>query len=167
MAEAELRKPITGIVGCCARAASGHAAAPPRSVMNSRRIHSITSSAVASRVGGTVEAEHPGGLEVDDQLELGRLHDRQVRRLRALKDAAGVDADLTIRIRNVGPVAHQPAGFGNSHATQMSRGSMVRRQMDKLDTLAGEEGVAADERASGCSRTKVAKAASISGWCWR
>ena len=45
------------------------------------------------------EAEHPGGLEVDDQLELGRLHDRQVRRLRALEDAAGIDADLTIRIR--------------------------------------------------------------------
>ena len=33
-----LRKPITGIAGCCARAASGHAAAPPRSVMNSRRL---------------------------------------------------------------------------------------------------------------------------------
>ena len=33
-----LRNPITGIAGCCARAASGHAAAaPPSSVMNSRR----------------------------------------------------------------------------------------------------------------------------------
>ena len=32
------RNPITGIAGCCARAASGHAAAaPPSSVMNSRR----------------------------------------------------------------------------------------------------------------------------------
>jgi hypothetical protein len=32
------RDPITGIVGCCARAANGHAAAAPlRSVMNSRR----------------------------------------------------------------------------------------------------------------------------------
>src|SRR5215472_10516885 len=29
--------PITGIPGCCAPAASGHAAAPPSSVMNSRR----------------------------------------------------------------------------------------------------------------------------------
>src|SRR5436309_1330673 len=27
-----------GIAGCCARAASGHAAAPPSSVMNSRRL---------------------------------------------------------------------------------------------------------------------------------
>src|SRR5262249_50315706 len=34
-----LTKPITGIAGCCARAASGHAAAaPPTSVMNSRRL---------------------------------------------------------------------------------------------------------------------------------
>ena len=33
-----LRNPITGIAACCARAASGHAAAaPPTSVMNSRR----------------------------------------------------------------------------------------------------------------------------------
>ena len=40
-------------MGCCARAASGHvAAAPPTSVTNSA-LHSITSSARASRVGGT------------------------------------------------------------------------------------------------------------------
>ena len=32
------RNPITGIAGCCARAASGHpTAATPRSVMTSRR----------------------------------------------------------------------------------------------------------------------------------
>ena len=30
--------PITGIAGCCACAASGHAAAPPRKLMNSRRL---------------------------------------------------------------------------------------------------------------------------------
>jgi len=34
------RNPITGIVGCCARASSGHAAAPPSTVMNSRRLKS-------------------------------------------------------------------------------------------------------------------------------
>src|SRR5215472_12176266 len=32
-----LKIQITGIACCCARAASGHAAAPPRSVMKSRR----------------------------------------------------------------------------------------------------------------------------------
>jgi hypothetical protein len=33
----ELRYPITGIAGCCARASTGHAAAPAWSVMKSRR----------------------------------------------------------------------------------------------------------------------------------
>lgn len=36
-AEGKLRHPITGIAGCCARAANDNAAAPPTSVMNSRR----------------------------------------------------------------------------------------------------------------------------------
>src|SRR6266446_8352862 len=38
------------------------------------------------------EAERPGDLMVDNQLELRRLHDRQIRRLRTLEDTAGVDA---------------------------------------------------------------------------
>jgi hypothetical protein len=33
-----LTNPITGMTGCCARAASGQAAAPPSSVINSRRL---------------------------------------------------------------------------------------------------------------------------------
>jgi hypothetical protein len=40
LGERLLRNPITGIAGCCARAASGHAAAPPSSEMNSRRLMS-------------------------------------------------------------------------------------------------------------------------------
>src|SRR6516165_8026269 len=36
--EAIWRNPITGIAACCARAAIGHAAAPPSSVINSRRL---------------------------------------------------------------------------------------------------------------------------------
>jgi hypothetical protein len=52
--------------------------------------HSITSSARASSVGGTVEAERLGGLEVDHQLVLGRRLHRQVGRLLALEDAIDV-----------------------------------------------------------------------------
>jgi hypothetical protein len=33
-----LMNPTTGSAGCCARAANGHAAAPPSSVMNARRL---------------------------------------------------------------------------------------------------------------------------------
>ena len=42
-------------------------------------------------------------LSIDDQLELGRLHDRQVGWLRALENAAGIDADLAIRIAMLVP----------------------------------------------------------------
>jgi hypothetical protein len=82
-----------------------------------------------------VEAEHPGGPGVDDQLELVRLHDQQVRRLGALEDATGIDADLTKCIRNVGSVAHQPTGFGIV-AQRICRGEPVeRRQLDQLDVM--------------------------------
>ena len=52
--------------------------------------YSITSSARASSVGGTVEAERLGSLEVDDQLVLGRRLHRQVGWLLALEDAVDV-----------------------------------------------------------------------------
>ena len=45
------------------------------------------------------EAERLGGLEVDDQLDLRGLLDRQVGRLLALENAAGIDAGLTVCIR--------------------------------------------------------------------
>ena len=46
--EAPFRNPTTGI-GCCARAGSGHAAAaPPRSVMNSRRLMGHTTEAISA-----------------------------------------------------------------------------------------------------------------------
>src|SRR6516164_6863949 len=37
-------------------------------------------------------------LEVDNQLELGRLHDRQIGRVRALKNPARIDSRLPISI---------------------------------------------------------------------
>src|SRR6266566_4452984 len=61
--DAALRKPITGIAGCCARAASGHvAAAPPRSVMNSRRFVCRESS-ILSGDGGSVMTVSPSRPE--------------------------------------------------------------------------------------------------------
>ena len=47
------------------------------------------------------EAEHPGSRGIDDQFELARLHNRPVRGLSPLKDAAGIDTGLTPRILNV------------------------------------------------------------------
>ncbi len=112
-------------------------------------LHSITSSARASSVGGTARPSILAVWALMTSSNLRRLHDRQVRRLGALEDAAGIDADLTIRIRNVGSVAHQPAGFGK-FTRRICRGDRVaRRQSGQLDTPAGEEGVAADEERVG------------------
>jgi hypothetical protein len=59
-----------------------------------------------------VEAKRLGGLEIDHQLERGRLHDRQIGRLGAFEDLAGVKADLTKRGQKAGSVADQAAGQG-------------------------------------------------------
>jgi hypothetical protein len=43
-------------------------------------------------------------LQIDDELEFGRLQYWQVGRLGALEDAADIDADLTVHVRDVGPI---------------------------------------------------------------
>ena len=66
--EALLRYPITGIAGCCARAASGHAAAaPPSSVMNSRRLVCRERSIVRGD-GGWVITRPPSRREARSRL---------------------------------------------------------------------------------------------------
>ena len=128
--------------GCCARAASGHAvAAPPSSVMNARRSHSITSSARSEQFVRHGKTEHPGGREVDDQLEVSRLHDRQIGRPVALEDAAGIAADLAACIGEVSPVAHQPADFAIFTLPECRGKRKPRRQVSELHPPAVEERV--------------------------
>src|SRR5262249_52956089 len=95
------------------------------------------------------KAEHPRGLMVDDQLKFGRLQDGQICWLRAPKDTPGVGAGLTPRVRNVGSVAHQPADFGRLAVRKRSWDCVARRQIDQLDSPAGEKGVAGDEKRIG------------------
>src|SRR5262249_4878636 len=52
------------------------------------------------------EPKRFSGLEVDDQIELRRLLDRQVGRFFALEDAAGIDADLVICVGKIRSVAY-------------------------------------------------------------
>ena len=62
-------------------------------------IYSITSSASESIALGTSMPSALRRLQVDDELEFGRLQDRQVGGLGALEDVAGIDADLTKHVR--------------------------------------------------------------------
>src|SRR6266700_1470603 len=53
----------------------------------------------------------PCCLKIDDQFELGRLHDRQVAGLFTFQHAAGVDTSLPISIWQTCPIAHQTASI--------------------------------------------------------
>src|SRR5262249_36365805 len=65
------RRPILGVLSaCCARAVSGHAAAPPSSVMNSRRLKSnmgISSRAIWPCFTLLDRLGHHGGVVMDNE----------------------------------------------------------------------------------------------------
>ena len=69
-----------------------------------------TAATVARRVASeeTSRLSGPCRLQVDDELEFGRLHDRQVGRLCAFEDLTGVTPNVTIHLQIIGPIAHQP-----------------------------------------------------------
>src|SRR5437870_5375073 len=92
-----------------------------------------------------VEAQNLGGLEVDHQLERARLHDRQVGRLGAVENLAGVNADLTIRGGNAGSVADQAASQGEFAPWRHDGKRIAGRQRDDLIAPAGEKDIAIGE----------------------
>src|SRR5262249_60541745 len=61
----------------------------------------------------------------------------------------GIGADLTIRIRKTGSVAHQPADFGKITQGISRDDRVASRQVCQLDASADEKGVAADKKAVG------------------
>src|SRR5262249_7841455 len=78
------------------------------------------------------EIEGLGGFEVDDKLELARLHDRKVGRLVALENARSVVADLTISVSEVGSVAHQAPGKDIFPQFIHRRDAVMGRKRDEL-----------------------------------
>jgi hypothetical protein len=111
--------------------------------------HSITTSARASRVGGT---SRPRALAVCRLMTNSNLVDCKTGRsagLAPLKILTGVGADPTIHIRTIGRVGHQPAGF-DSLARGIGRGNPIaRRGRRKLNAPAREEHVASDMQSVG------------------
>ena len=91
-----------------ARRERPRAAAPPSSVMNSRRFIRSPRRRAAS-TSRHVEAERLGGLEIDHQLVLGRRLHRQVGRLLALEDAVDIAGRAAVLVDRIGPVGDQAA----------------------------------------------------------
>src|SRR5262249_42880330 len=85
------------------------------------------------------DAEGLGGLEIDDQLDLGGLLDGQITRLFALENFADVNADQTIVFRLIASVAHQPAGCDELAILEDRRHRVANAQRSKLLAPASEQ----------------------------
>src|SRR5262245_15657201 len=91
------------------------------------------------------EAERPGRLQVDHQLEFGWLHDRQVSRPRPFENSAGVDTGEAPSVREAGAVADQGASRDQLTVSINCRDAMPRGQCNKLATGLEKEWVLANK----------------------
>src|SRR6266478_6452631 len=94
------------------------------------------------------DAERPGGLEVDDQLNPGWLLDRQVRRFCAFKDASKVDADLVGHLVEARAIADQATIYDKIAHIIHRQNSMAGSRPDQLLILDIEQGIVADKESS-------------------
>src|SRR5215510_8376616 len=123
--------------------------AAPSSVMTSRR---LTRSPRRRRLAARerhLEAERLRRFQIDHQLELGRLQDRQVGGLFALENPPDVIASVAIGIRKIRSVAHQAADGGVLASRINSRDGMAGRQCNDLLPSIQKENVGVDHQRLG------------------
>src|SRR5713101_2339795 len=92
------------------------------------------------------EAERLGGLEVDNEFEFGRLHDRHIGGLFAFDNSAGIKADLAINVPQLRTIAHQAAGGSEFTPFVHRRNGFARHESYDLIAVIGENRVAADQQ---------------------
>src|SRR5262249_58465687 len=85
------------------------------------------------------DAEHTRGVEVDREFEIGRLQDRQFRRLGAFEDAPDIERNSAIGIGQVGSIAHQATSFDKIARGKGCRKGVACRQDGDVDTSSAEE----------------------------
>jgi hypothetical protein len=96
-------------------------------------------------------------MKVDDELELRRLHDRQVGGFLASDDTSGVQPGLAQLIGNVCSVTHHAADF-RKLAPRVDGGQpMVRGKCSELHATVGKEGVGTDHQRVGSLIHKARK----------
>ena len=80
-------------------------------------------------------------MQIDDEFKLGRLQDREIRRLGTFQDAAGIDPDLPEYVTKAGSVTHQYSGF-NRIARKYAGGYVVTHcERGELRTSAGKKAI--------------------------
>jgi hypothetical protein len=96
-------------------------------------------------------------LGVDDQFELVRLYDWQIRELLAFENAARIRPNLTIGVHIVGTVAHQPAHF-SVPTVRICCGEPVERcELGELETSSVQECSGRDKDCIGARTTHRSK----------
>src|SRR6516162_3319621 len=98
---------------------------------------------------GYGKAERLGGLEVDDELEFGRQHHRQVGRLLALEDSAGILTNLTVRPRDARAITNQPTDLDKFAPSVGRRQRMTFGKCDDFNAPVHEKRIGSDEERVG------------------
>src|SRR5215470_13199175 len=75
------------------------------------------------------QAERLGGLEVDDELELGRLLDREIGGLGTLEDLCHIGSGASIEISEIRAVAHEGACLRPRRGLGDSREAVLRGKL--------------------------------------
>ena len=85
------------------------------------------------------EAERLGGLEVDDKLELGRLIDGKIARLRAIQNLGDVSGRSPIHVGKIWTVGEQPGIPDEYRRFPDRREAVAYRQVDQKPSIEIQE----------------------------
>src|SRR5713226_249385 len=89
---------------------------------------------------GDRQAEGLGGLEVDDQLELGRLFDGKIAGLGSFEDLVHVGRGTPELVRNVRPIGNEARGLRKLPYSIHGGQPAPRRQLDDLTSRTKRDG---------------------------
>jgi hypothetical protein len=119
----------------------------------------MTSSARARIDRGDGQAERLRGLEIDDQLEPGRLFDRQIGGFGARQNPTDIDPDPAKHDGEAGSIADQPAGRGEFAPLIDRRNGMTLCQRYELLAPAQEKSIGTDNERSSLQLDKGGESA--------
>jgi hypothetical protein len=107
--------------------------------------YSITSSARASSVGGTVRPSALAALTLKEELELGRLLHRQVRGLRTLENFVHVLRRPPVHVAVTRSERHQAAGLDRLAVCVHARQAAFRDEVDDPAPVVQEHAIGEDQ----------------------
>src|SRR5215207_7362350 len=94
------------------------------------------------------EAERPSGVEIEYELHLSRLQDREVGWLFSLEHSGGVGSSLPIDRGKIGAVANETAFDGKLAKLVHRRNAVLGRQSDKRCSPACKIRIVVDEQST-------------------